>query len=76
MASPIAEELSFPVVDVDAVEPLVGDVNVDVAVDGDGDGPDKLPRLFAIGTELGDLFLALIAHAENVDSGAVGTRLI
>src|SRR5262245_23548398 len=44
---PIAQELAILIEDGDAVEPLIGDVHVFLAIQRDTRGPDQLPRAFS-----------------------------
>src|SRR5215471_18554279 len=57
--APIAQEGAVLIEDGDAVEPLVGDVHVFLAIEGQASGPDELPRLIAGAADIGHkLFIA------------------
>src|SRR5262249_52026802 len=53
--APFAQEVTVFVEDGNPVQPLVGDIDILLAVQGDGDGPDKLTVAFAAGAELTDV---------------------
>src|SRR5262249_13636382 len=50
-----AQEVTVFVEDGNPVQPLVGDIDILLAVQGDGGGPDKLTVAFAAGAELTDV---------------------
>src|SRR5207245_6161374 len=53
--APFAQEVAVFVEDRNPVQPLVGDIDMLLAIQGDGGGPDELTVAFAAGAELTDV---------------------
>ncbi len=72
--APITEELSVLVKYGDPVQPLVCYINVFLAIQSDGCGPNELAVAFSEGPKLADIFLVEgdEAHPDPVRPGLAG----
>src|SRR5512145_2953646 len=72
--APIAQKVAVLIKDGDAVEPLVGDVHVFLAIKCEASGPDELPRAIAGAADIGHkLFIA--RHRSDGELPHTGTHI-